>query len=93
MEDVISRMPNVKVFSVLDANHGFWQVRLAKDSSKLTNTPFGRSSYTCLQFGIASAPEVFQSVMVHLFQNLEGVEVTVDDLVEGGRCGAARCEA
>ena len=35
VEDVISRMPNAKVFSVLDAYHGFWQVKLAKDSSKL----------------------------------------------------------
>lgn len=27
VKDVITRMPNVKVFSVLDANHGFWQVK------------------------------------------------------------------
>ena len=65
------------VFSVLDANHGFWQVKLAKDSSKLAtfNTPFGQytCSYTRLPFGIASAPEVFQNVMSHLFQDAEGV--------------------
>ncbi|PFX14755.1 Retrovirus-related Pol polyprotein from transposon opus [Stylophora pistillata] len=44
VEDVISRMPSAKVFSVPDANHGFWQVKLATDSSKLAtfNTPFGR---------------------------------------------------
>ena len=86
VEDVISRMPSAKVFSVLDANHGFWQVKLAKDSSKLAtfNTPFGRYSYTRLPFGIASAPEVFQNVMSHLFQDIEGVEVIVDDLVVWG---------
>ena len=86
VEDVISRMPSAKVFSVLDANHGFWQVKLAKDSSKLAtfNTPFGRYSYTRLPFGIASAPEVFQNVMFHLFQDIEGVEVIVDDLVVWG---------
>jgi len=86
VEDVISRMPNAKVFSVLDANHGFWQVKLAKNSSKLAtfNTPFGRYSYTRLPFGIASAPEVFQNVMSHLFQDIEGVEVIVDDLVVWG---------
>ena len=46
IEDVISRMPKAKVFSVLDAKHGFWQVKLDKDSSKLAtfNTPFGRYS-------------------------------------------------
>ena len=86
VEDVISRMPHAKVFSVLDANHGFWQVKLTKDSSKLAtfNTPFGRYSYTRLPFGIASAPEMFQNIMSHLFQDIEGVEGIVDDLVVWG---------
>ena len=86
VEDVISRMPHAKVFSVLDANHGFWQAKLTKDSSKLAtfNTPFGRYSYTSLPFGIATAPEVFQNIMSHLFQDIEGVEVIVDDLVVWG---------
>ena len=83
IEDVISRTTNAKVFIVLDANHGFWQVKLDKDSSKLAsfNTPFGRYSYTRLPFGIASAPEVFQNIMSLLFGDIEGVEVIVDDLV------------
>ena len=86
IEDAICRMPKGKVFSVLDANHGFWQVKLDKDSSKLAtfNTPFGRYSYTCSPFGIASAPEVFQNIMSHLFDDIEGVEVIVDDLVVWG---------
>ncbi|PFX28377.1 Retrovirus-related Pol polyprotein [Stylophora pistillata] len=73
VEDVISRMASAKVFSVLDANHGFWQVKLATDSNKLAtfNTPFGRYSYTRLPFGIASALDVFQNVMSHLFQDIE----------------------
>ena len=78
IEDVISRMPKAKVFSVLDANHGFWQVKLDEDSSKLAtfNTPFGRYSYTRLPFGIDSASEEFQNIMSHLFDDIEGVEVT-----------------
>ena len=87
VEDVISRMPNAKVFSVLDANHVLRQVKLAKDSSKLAtfNTPFGRYSYKRLPFRIALAPEVFQNVMFHLFRDIEGVEVIVDDLVVWGK--------
>ena len=86
IEDVISRMSNAKVFSVLDANHGFLQVKLDKDSSKLAtfNTPFGRYNYTRLPFGTASAPKVFQNIMSHLFDDIEGVEVIVDDLVVWG---------
>ena len=87
VEDVISRMPNAKVFSVLDANHVLRQVKLAKDSSKLAtfNTPFGRYSYKRLPFRIALAPEVFQNVMFHLFRDIEGVEVIADDLVVWGK--------
>ena len=86
IEDVISRMPKAKIFSVLDANHGFWQVKLDKDSSKLAtfNTPFGRYSYTRVPFGIASAPEMFQNITSHLFDDIDGVEVIVDDLVVWG---------
>ena len=75
VEDAISGMPHVNVFSVLDANHGFWQVKLTKERSKLVtfNTPFGRYSYTRLPFGIASASEMFQNIMSHLFQDIEGI--------------------
>ena len=47
VKDVVCKMPYAKVFSVVDSNHGFWQVKLDKDSSKLStfNTPCGRYSY------------------------------------------------
>ena len=35
MEDVISRIPHPKVFSILDAFHGFWQVKLSTVASWL----------------------------------------------------------
>lgn len=53
LEDSISRMPSAKVFSDPDANDDFWQVKLAK----------ARYSFTCLPFGIASAPKVFQNML------------------------------
>ena len=44
IEEIVTRMPNVKVFSVLDASSGFWQVKLDPSSAKLCtfNTPFGQ---------------------------------------------------
>lgn len=43
-EEVISQMPNAKIFTKLDATREFWQLRLDEKSSKLCtfNTPFGR---------------------------------------------------
>lgn len=62
IEDVISGTTNAKVFIVLDANHGFLQVKLDKDSSKLAtfNTPFGRYSYSRLPFELLQLLRCFR---------------------------------
>ena len=78
-------MPNAKIFSVLDASSGFWQIELDNESSKLCtfNTPFGRYMFKRLplNFGLCSAQDVFQDVMSEIFSGIEGVEVIVDDLL------------
>ena len=76
-------MPNAKVFSVLDAKSGFWQVKLDHESAKLCtfNTPFGRYMFKRLSFGLSSAQDIFQDVMSEMFEDIEGVEVLVDDLL------------
>ena len=86
IEEIVSRIPNAKVFSVLDASSGFWQVKLDHDSAKLCtfNTSFGRYMFTRLPFGISSAQDVFQSIMSEMFEDIEGVEVVVDDLLIWG---------
>ncbi|KAJ8044099.1 hypothetical protein HOLleu_11471 [Holothuria leucospilota] len=86
VEDVVSQMPNAKVFSVLDASSGFWQIKLDKESSKLCtfNSPNGRYMFKRLPFGISSAPEVFQSVMSQVFDGIEGVEIVADDILVWG---------
>ena len=86
IDDVVTRMPNAKVFSALDANSGFWQIALHPDSWDLCtfNTPFGRYCFKRLPFGIKSAPEIFQQVMSGIFDDLEGVEVVMDDILVWG---------
>ena len=73
-------MPNAKVFFVLDASSGFWQVKLNRISAKLStvNTPFGRYMFTRLPFGISSAQDVFQAIMSEMFEDIEGVEVVLE---------------
>lgn len=43
VEEIIADMSVAKMFSILDANCGIWQIALNEDSSKLTTymTPFG----------------------------------------------------
>ncbi|UYV63562.1 K02A2.6-like, partial [Cordylochernes scorpioides] len=70
----------------LDANSGFWQFGLAKESQKLTTfiTPFGRFFFKRIPFGITSAPEIFQRKMTQLLGKIEGVVCFMDDIVVYG---------
>ena len=86
VEEIAARMPNAKYFSVLDASSGFWQIKLDPESSKLCtfNTPSGRYMFKRLPFGISSAQDVFQTCMSEIFEDTEGVEVVVDDILVWG---------
>ena len=86
IEEVATRLSGAKVFSVLDAKRGFWQVKLDEKSSYLTtmNTPFGRYRWLRKRFGINSAPEVWQQRMHELVEGLTGVEVIADDFLVCG---------
>ena len=83
LEDVVSRMPNARVFSKFDATSGYWQLRLSEKSSELTpfNTPWGRYKFKRMPFGISSAGEIWQRAMVEEFGDLEGFEVIIDDML------------
>ena len=72
VEQTLAQIAGACVFSKLDANSGFWQIPLARESSLLTTfiTPFGRYRFNRLPFGISSAPEHFQRRMAALLKGL-----------------------
>ena len=75
MFHTLAQLSGAKVFSKLDANSGFWQIKLTDKSSFLTTfiTPFGRFRFNHLPFGITSAPEHFQRKMTKLLTGLDGL--------------------
>ncbi len=86
-DDIVTRLAGSKVFSTLDANMGYFQMKLEEASTDLTafNTPFGRYKYLRMPMGLKCASEVFQREMVHQFGDITGVEVVVDDLLVHGK--------
>ena len=82
IEEIVTRMLNAKVFSVLDASSGFWQVILDSSSAKMCtfNTAFGRYMFKRLPFGLLSSQDIFQRIMSDMFRDIDEVEV-VDDLL------------
>ena len=85
IEDILSNMPNAKVFSILDAKTSFWHVPLDKELSLLTTfkTPIGYK-FLRMPYGIKTGTEVFQCSIEHLFTN-QTCEIVVDDILVYGR--------
>ena len=83
----LAQLSNATVFTKLDANSGFWQIRLAKESRHFTTfiTPLCRFCFNRLPFGITSAPEHFQRKMSQLLEGLEGVVCMMDDILIHGQ--------
>ena len=53
-EEIAANMKSPKIFTVLDANKAFHQIKLDEESSKMTTfqTPFGRYRYKRMPYGI-----------------------------------------
>lgn len=68
-------MLNAKVFSVVDLNHGFWEIQLDEDSYKQCtfNTPFGHNHFKRFPFGFFSSLEVFQKYNAQRLEEFDRV--------------------
>ena len=86
LEDITTRLSGARVFTKLNANHGYWQIPLSKENQLLTtfNSAFGKYCFMRMPFGIKSALEVFQKRMSQLFGDLPWVEMDIDDIFVWG---------
>ena len=72
-----------KCFSNLDAQSGYWNIKLTQESSLLTtfNSPFGRYRFLRLPFGLICAQVKFQRKVDETFGDLPCVTAIADDIV------------
>ena len=79
----LGKLAGAKYFTKLDANSGFWQIKLSESSRPLTNfiTPWGWYCFNALPYGISSGSEKFQKCMSRILKGLEGVECNIDDVL------------
>ena len=87
VEETLSKIAEGNVFSKLDVNSGFRQIKLDGDSSKLTPfiTPDGRYRFKRLPDSITSAPEYFQKKMDNILHGLQGEVCHMDDILIFGK--------
>ena len=86
IEEILPKLHNAKVFSVLDASDGYNQCRLDEDSSYLTTfwTPFQRYRWLRMPFGIKTASEEYQRRQTEALQGVPGLAIVADDLLVCG---------
>jgi len=82
-EETLAMLGSASHFSKLDANSGYWQMRIHDECKQMTTfiTPFGRYLCNRLPFGISSAPEIFQREMQRVLVDLKGVVCQMDDIL------------
>ena len=83
MDTTLGKLAGAKFFSRLDANSGFWRIKLSERSRPLTTfiTPWGRYCFNVLLFGISSGSEKFQKCINQILEGLDGVECNIDDIL------------
>lgn len=59
IDDLLPKLMNARVFTIVDAKNGLWRVQLDEQSSLLTTfwTPWGMYRWTRMPFGVSVAPE------------------------------------
>ena len=87
IEEVLLKLKDAKIFSLVDAKDGFLQVKLTNESSYLTTfwTPFGKYRWLRMAFGLTSSPEEFQRRLQLALDGLDGIFIVADDILIIGR--------
>ena len=87
LDEITHQLARSRVFSKLDARHGYWSVSLDEPSSYLTtfNRPFRRYRFERLPFGLNLSQYVFQERMDHIIERCPGTMGIADDVAVFGK--------
>lgn len=84
VENMKAQLANARFFTKLDIESAFHHVPLSQSASELTGFVGPNNikyQFTRLVFGVNCAPEIFQSIMESILQDIEGTIVYIDDVL------------
>ena len=83
VEDTLDSLNGSKYFAKSDARSGFFQLTLSEECRHLTTfiTNKGCFQFKRVPFGLRDISETFQKVMEEILFGLEGVEISIDDVI------------
>ena len=80
--DQVQGLTDMKVFTVLDLDRGFYQIPIKPEDCHKTafSVPFGHFEYKRLPFGLCNAPRNFHRIMDTLLAGCKAARTFVDDI-------------
>ncbi|KAK7112338.1 hypothetical protein V1264_011807 [Littorina saxatilis] len=90
IDDILMRLNEATVFSKLDLNSGYHQLKLEEESRNMTtfSTHVGLRRYKRLNFGVTSAAEIFQNHISEMLTDIPDALNTSDDIMIYGKTQA-----
>lgn len=87
IDELFTKLQGGELFSKVDLSEAYLQIPLDEASQKLMviNTPFRLYKYLRLQFGVASAPSIFQRKMDEMVAGIPNCAPYLDDVIVTGR--------
>lgn len=89
VEEIWAALRNMRYFTTLDLNQGFFQIPLEEESKKYTGINVGGIGYVfnCIPQGMSASPCIFQKVMTDIFHDMlfEKCIVYLDDICVFGK--------
>ena len=86
LEEILPKLNGAKVFSIVNAKCGYWNIILDEESSYLTtfNSSYGRYRFKRMPFGLKMSQDIFQTRIDQTFEGCHAVIGIADDIVVYG---------
>lgn len=83
INESMQKLEKFKCATAIDLSQGYYHIPLSEESQRICTTvlPWGKYSYKRLAMGIASAPDIFQSIMMDVLGDLDFVLCYLDDIL------------
>ena len=90
-DDLFTKLEGGVKFAKIDLSHAYQQLELDEESQKLLvlNTHKGLMRYTRLNYGVATAPAIFQRAMEGVLNGIPKTAVFLDDIIVTGSSPSA----
>ena len=83
ISDLLYKLQGFRYATAIDLSMGYYHIPLDEESQQLCTTilPWGKCRFKKLPMGVATAPDIFQSIIDEMLGDLDYVRAYIDDVL------------